>query len=165
MKKTAGLALVALILAAAAALFYYAFQPAAPGSSVAAPPMAVTPPPVADAPDTAGPEEGGSDEVAVAPPAVPTAPAVPSGPVEPAGLSAAGKKMSGRATVTGEGVNVRSTNEFRTDRANVVARAKKGERVRLIGAEKEKAGPHTWYHVRLPDGTVGWIREDLLKLE
>jgi cytoskeletal protein RodZ len=67
--------------------------------------------------------------------------------------------------ITGNGVNIRSESRVDANNANLVVKVNKGERVRILGAEKPVNDNKTWYNIKLKDGRTGFVREDLIKVE
>lgn len=67
--------------------------------------------------------------------------------------------MEVEVATTGARLNIRERPG--TD-ANIVARAEPGTRMAVLGGPRQADG-HTWWQVRLPDGTIGWAAEEWLQ--
>jgi hypothetical protein len=75
----------------------------------------------------------------------------------PRGAIAVGMEVE--VVTTGARLNIR---EFPGTDATVIARVESGTRLVVVGGPRQ-ADDHTWWQVRLPDGTVGWAAEQWLK--
>ncbi len=76
--------------------------------------------------------------------------------VTPPGRVAVGMEVE--VATTGSRLNIRERPGMD---ATVVVKADPGTRLEVVGGPRQADG-HTWWQVRLPDGTVGWAVEDWL---
>lgn len=80
---------------------------------------------------------------------------------QPAAATAGGLQAGGKATVTDDGVNLRSKP---STSGEVVATLSAGTEVTVTGASDDAEG-YTWWPIETTDGTKGWIAGDFLKPE
>lgn len=85
----------------------------------------------------------------------PTRPRTPT--MAPRGRIAVGMEVE--VATTGARLNIR---EWPGTDATVVAKVDPGTRLSVLGGPRQADG-HTWWQVRLPDGTIGWAAEEWLK--
>ncbi len=107
-----------------------------------------------------GLQAGQAGQADLAAPSPPTS-SSPTRPRTPTATTGSGIAvgMEVEVATTGTRLNIR---EWPGTDATVIAKAEPGTRLTVVGGPS-RADVHTWWQVRLPDGTLGWAAEEWLR--